>query len=69
MYYKKIEEYRFMMPREYNACLAFEQRLKDLGIMYTNEGGNTMVTLLVRTNGTFDVDDQCDILKIIKEDK
>ena len=68
MYYKKTEEYRFAMPREYMACLAFEKRLKDMGIMYTNEGGNTMVTLIVRTNGTFDVDDQCDILKMVKED-
>lgn len=69
MYYYKKEEYRFMMPREHNACLAFEQRLKDMGIMYTNEGGNMMVTLVVNTNGIFDVDDQCDILKMIKEEK
>lgn len=69
MYYKKTEDYRFSIPREYKACLAFKQRLKEMGISYVEEGGHTMACITVRTNGSFDVDDQCDILEIIKEDK
>lgn len=69
MYYKKTEEYKFAVPREFKACLAFKQRLKDMGIKYIDEGGNTMAVIIVNTNGSFDVDDQCDILEMIKEDK
>lgn len=69
MYYRKTEEYKFSVPREFKACLAFKQRLKDMGIKYIDEGGNTMAVIVVNTNGSFDVDDQCDILEMIKEDK
>lgn len=67
MYYKKKEEYSFSMPREYKAYLAFKERLKDMGVKYIEEGGNTTGTISVTTRGNFDVDDKCDILEQIKE--
>ena len=69
MYYKKTEEYKFAIPREFKACLAFKQRLKDMGIKYIDEGGNTMAVITVHTNGSFDVDDQCDILALVKNEE
>lgn len=69
MHYKKKEEYSFSMPREYKAYLAFKDRLKELGVRYVEEGGNVTATLSVHTNGNFDVDDKCDILSLVKEDK
>ena len=68
MYYKKKEEYSFSMPREYKAYLAFKERLKDMGVKYIEEGGNTTGTISVTTRGNFDVDDKCDILELIKEE-
>lgn len=68
MYYKKKEEYSFSMPREYKAYLAFKERLKDIGVKYIEEGGNTIGTISVTTRGNFDVDDKCDILELIKEE-
>ncbi len=67
MFYKKKEEYRFSMPREHSAYLAFKDRLKSMGIGYTEEGGNTEATISITTRGFFDVDNNCDILKIVKE--
>lgn len=67
MYYKKNEEYQFYMPREYKAYLAFKDRLKEMGVRYIEEGGNTTLTLAIHTRGTFDVDDKCDILNLVKE--
>ena len=69
MYYKKKEEYSFSMPREYKAYLAFKERLKNMGVKYIEEGGNTTGTISITTRGNFDVDDKCDILELIKEDK
>lgn len=69
MYYKKKEEYNFSMPREHKAYLAFKDRLKEMGIRYIEEGGNTTANIAVVTRGNFDVDDKCDILELIKEDK
>lgn len=68
MYYKKKEEYSFSMPREYKAYLAFKERLKEIGVKYIEEGGNTTGTISVTTRGNFDVDDKCDILELIKEE-
>lgn len=67
MFYKKKEEYRFSMPREYYAYLAFKERLKEMGIKYLEEGGNTEGTISVTTRGNFDVDELCDILSLTKE--
>ena len=67
MFYKKKEEYRFSMPREHSAYLAFKDRLKNMGIKYTEEGGNTEATISITVCGFFDVDNNCDILKIVKE--
>ena len=69
MYYKKKEEYSFSMPREHKAYLAFKERLKEIGVKYIEEGGNTTAAISVVTRGNFDVDDKCDILELIKEDK
>lgn len=69
MYYKKKEEYSFSMPKEYKAYLAFKERLKEMGIKYIEEGGNTTATIAVVIRGSFDVDDKCDILELIKEEK
>lgn len=69
MYYKKTEEYRFTMPREHKAYLAFKKRLKELGVQYIEEGGNMMASISTHDRGVFDVDDECDILSLIKEDE
>lgn len=61
MYYKKKEEYSFSMPREYKAYLAFRDRLKELGVRYVEEGGNTTATISIVTRGDFDVDDKGEI--------
>lgn len=67
MYYKKKEDYSFSMPREYYAYLAFKDRLKEMGISYIEEGGHTEGVISITTRGTFDVDDKCDILNLVKE--
>lgn len=67
MYYKKKEEYRFSMPKEHKACVAFKDRLKEMGIKFLDEGGYSEATISVITRGTFDVDDKCDILALTNE--
>ena len=69
MYYKKKEEYCFSMPREHKAYLMFKDRLKEMGVKYLEEGGNTMATISIVTFGNFNVDDKCDILELVKEEK
>lgn len=69
MYYKKREEYRFAMPKEYYAYLAFKDMLKEMGVKYLEEGGHTEGTISITTSGSFDVDDKCDILSVVKESK
>ena len=69
MYYKKREEYRFAMPKEYYAYLAFKDRLKEMGVKYLEEGGHVEGTISITTRGSFDVDDKCDILSVVKESK
>lgn len=68
MFYKKKEEYDFSVPREYKAYLAFKDRLKEMGIKFIEEGGHTSETIMVVTRGNFDIDDKCDILKLVKHD-
>ncbi len=67
MYYKKTEEYRFSMPQEHSACLAFKDRLRELGIKFIDEGGFSEATISVVTRGCFDVGNECDILALTKE--
>ena len=57
MYYVKTEEYSFRIPQEYNAYLSFKNNLKEMKTRFTEEGGHTHQTILVRTNGVFDVKD------------
>lgn len=66
MFYKKKEEYRFSMPREHSAYLAFKDRLKEMGIKYIEEGGLMEATIVVYARGNFDVDSTCDILTLVK---
>lgn len=66
MFYKKKEEYRFAIPKEHSAYLAFKNRLKAMGIKYIEEGGHTEATISIFGRGNFDVDDKCDILGLVK---
>ena len=68
MHYKKIEEYDFRVPREYKAYLAFRDRLKEMGITFADQHRSMSCTVTVLTNGDFEVDDKCDILKLDKEE-
>lgn len=69
MYYKKTEEYDFGIPREYKAYLAFRDRLKEMGVQFVDQHHSMSCTVTVVTRGEFDVDDKCDILSMIKEEK
>lgn len=61
MFYNKTERYGFSCPREYKAYSAFRDRLKSMGITFTEEGGVAMQYIIVRTNGDFEVDDDGEI--------
>ena len=69
MHYKKIDEYRFTTPKEYKACLAFKERLSDMGTKYYEENHGMYVSIRIYTYGDFEVDDKCDILQIVKEEE
>lgn len=69
MHYLKKESYIFRIPKEYKAYLNFKEKLKDLGITFLEEGGNTRQTVIIDTRGYFDVDNNGDILKLIKEEQ
>ena len=69
MFYKKVEEYDFSVPREYKAYLAFRERLKDMGIKFVDQHHSMSCTLTVVSRGSFEVDENCDILELIKEEK
>lgn len=57
MYYNRTEEYSFRVPQEYTAYLAFKNNLKESSVRFTEEGGHTHQTIIIRTNGRFDVQD------------
>ena len=67
MYYKKVEEYDFRVPREYKAYLAFRDRLKEMGIKFAEQHHSMSCTVIVLNHADFEVDDNCDILELIKE--
>lgn len=69
MYYKKVEEYDFRVPREYKAYLEFRDRLKEMGIKFADQHKSMSCVVTVLSQGDFEVDDKCDILKMIKEEK
>lgn len=69
MHYKKVEEYDFRVPREYKAYLAFRDRLKEMGIKFADQHKSMSCTVTVLSQADFEVDDQCDIFKIITEEK
>ena len=43
MHYKKIDEYRFSIPSEYKACLAFKDRLNKMGVRFFEENGGLVI--------------------------
>lgn len=69
MRYKKTEEYDFRVPREYKAYLAFRDRLKDMGIKFMEQHHSMSCTITILNHADFEVDDKCDILSLIKEEK
>ena len=69
MFYKKTEEYDFVVPREYKAFLAFKDRLNEMGVKFVEHHRSMSCTISVVTRGDFDVDDKCDILDLVKEEK
>ena len=69
MHYKKVEEYDFRIPREYKAYLAFRDRLNEMGIKFADHHHSMSCTVVVLTQADFDVDDQCDIFKLIMEEE
>lgn len=68
MYYRKTEEYDFIVPREYKAYLAFKNRLNEMGIKFTEQHHSMTCTITVTNRAEFEVNDACDILELIKED-
>ncbi len=68
MYYKKTEEYDFRVPREYKAYLAFRDRLSSMGIKFMERHHSMSCTITIVNSADFEVDDKCDILKLIKEE-
>lgn len=56
MYYKKVETYNFIMPKEHSAYLKFRDELKESGITFLNEGSYRSQTITITTNGRFDTD-------------
>lgn len=66
MHYKKVDEYRFSVPGEYKAYLAFKDRLKEMGIKFFEESSGMHIYVRVHTHGDFVVDDKCDVLELVK---
>lgn len=69
MHYKKVEEYDFRVPHEYKAYLAFRDRLKDMGIKFADQHHSMSCTVTILNHADFEVDEQCDVLKLIKEEE
>lgn len=62
MFYNKTERYGFPCPSEYKAFSEFRDRLRSMGITFTEESGMAMQYIIVRTNGNFEVDEKGNIL-------
>ncbi len=69
MYYKKVEEYDFRVPREYKAYLAFRERLNEMGIKFADQHHSMSCTVTVLNHADFEVNDECDVLKLINDKK
>lgn len=69
MHYKKVEEYDFRVPREYKAYLAFRDRLKEMGIRFAEQHHSMSCTITILNGADFEVDNQCDIWNLVKEEK
>ena len=57
MYYVNTEEYAFRMPQEHIAYLNFKERLRDLGVKFTETGGHSYCEIKTRESGTFEMID------------
>lgn len=66
MYYKKVEEYDFRVPREYKEYLAFRDRLNEMGIKFAEQHHSMSCTITVLNHADFEVSDKCDILELIQ---
>lgn len=55
MQYKSEERYIFNMHKEKEALDEFRQELKDSSVPFTLEGGSHTVTVVIKTNGIFDM--------------
>lgn len=67
MHYKKVEEYDFRVPSEYKAYLAFRERLKGMGVKFAEQHHSMYCTVTVLTHADFEVNDECDILSLVKD--
>lgn len=67
MHYKKVEEYDFRVPSEYKAYLAFRDRLKEMGVKFTEQHHSMYCTIATLNHADFDVDDKCDIWNLVKD--
>lgn len=68
MFYKKVEEYDFRVPREYKAYLAFRERLNEMGIKFVDQHHSMSCTVSIVTRADFEVDDECDVYELIRQD-
>lgn len=67
MHYKKVEEYDFRVPSEYKAYLAFRERLKEMEVKFAEQHHSMYCTVTVLTHADFEVNDECDILSLVKD--
>lgn len=66
MHYKKVEEYDFRVPSEYDAYQAFREKLRELGINFTDQHRSMSCTVSFVSEANFEVNDDCDILALVK---
>ena len=67
MFYRKTERYNFSCPKEYRAYTRFKDDLKSMGISFREEDSTMTQTIIIDTNGVFDVSENGYILKLEKE--
>lgn len=65
MFYKKTETYKFSMPKEYDACLAFKERLKRIGIIFSETSCGFEVTISTKVSAYFDIDETGAVLDFL----
>ena len=63
MQYKSEERYIFSWPNEKEALRFFKDELRESSIPFEEEGGAFRVTVIIRTNGTFDMSKKVEVTK------